>query len=126
MKQIWHGYRTPLDYYMSKQGITDNRMARELGMNQPTISRYRSGKRVRPHDELFERIADYLGVTVMELKGKPLGDVLPPEAINIARLWLSLEPQQRKTARNILEALQGAVPDKKDEEPPVVPPKPHR
>jgi transcriptional regulator with XRE-family HTH domain len=105
-------YKTPLDRYMAELDIGDTELHRLTGVPQPTITRYRNGTRKRAHEEILARLGDGLGVTVAELQGKDIGDQLPPEAVKIARLWLSLLPGDRKKFRTILEAFQPAAPDK--------------
>lgn len=105
-------YKTPLDRYMTEQDIGDTELFRLTGVPQPTITRYRNGKRKRAHEEILARLGEGLGVTVAELQGKDIGKHLPPEAIKIARLWLSLKPIDRKKFKTILETFQPAVSSK--------------
>lgn len=108
-------YKTPLDRYMSEQDMGDSQLFRLTGVPQPTITRYRNGTRKRAHEEILARLGEGLGVTVAELQGKDVGEHLPPEAIKIARLWLSLLPQDRKKFKTILETFQPAASDKQVE-----------
>lgn len=119
-------YKTPLDRFMTEQGVGDTELSGYTGVPQPTITRYRNRLRPHAHEDKLQPLADWLGVTVAELRGKELGDELPPEAIKIAKLWLSLTPVDRKKFRTIIEAFQPAVSDKEVEKhiPPA--PKAHR
>lgn len=108
-------YKTPLDRYMTEADIGDTELSRLTGVHQPTITRYRNGTRKRAHEEILARLGEGLGVTVAELQGKDIGQHLPPEAIEIARLWLSLLPADRKKFKTILKTFQPAATDKRVE-----------
>lgn len=119
-------YKTPLDRFMSEQGVKDTELAAHTGIPQPTITRYRNKLRPHAHEDKLQPLADWLGVTVAELQGKELGDQLPPEAIKIARIWLSLAPTDRKTFRTIIESFKASDSSKDSDSPPAPPPRPHR
>lgn len=121
---VIHKYKTPLDQFMAEADIGDSELSRLTGVPQPTITRYRNGTRKRAHEEILARLGSGLGVTVAELQGKDIGDQLPPEAIKIARLWLSLKPPERKKFKTILEAFQPAATDKRVAS--YIPPAPHK
>lgn len=52
-----------LKFLREKKGLTQQRLAIELNMNQNTVSRYESGKRQADYNTLI-KIADYFDVSL--------------------------------------------------------------
>lgn len=105
---------TPLAALMRARGISDNQLARALGIPQPTISRIASGKTKEPKASTLRSIADYFGVRTddlrefaVEVKTSAPGQrhrdqPLPTLAQDIARRWMSLSPDRQEWFRDLI------------------------
>ncbi|MER2529850.1 MAG: S24 family peptidase [Candidatus Competibacter denitrificans] len=62
----------------TRKNISDNDLADATGLNQPTISRIKSGESKDPRDRTLRPLAEYFGVTVSQLRGDlPLPEYPP-------------------------------------------------
>lgn len=61
-----------------KRKLTQADLAEVIGVSQVTMGRYETGEREMPYETLFQ-LADYFGVTIDEILGRPPMKVVPLE-----------------------------------------------
>lgn len=62
---------------MEENGLTPYRVAKEAGITQATLSRWKTGK-VNPSLETLQVLADYFHVSIDYLMGKPSAEKVTP------------------------------------------------
>lgn len=62
---------------MEEKGLTPYRVAKETGITQATLSRWKTGK-VNPSLEILQVLADYFHVSIDYLMGKPSAEKVTP------------------------------------------------
>jgi len=59
-----------LSYLMKKQGLSENKLARDSGVPQPSIHRILTGDVQDPMTKTIKPLADYFKITVAQLRGE--------------------------------------------------------
>jgi transcriptional regulator with XRE-family HTH domain len=81
----WEAAQT-LDRLLKREGWSSTRLARELGVAQATISRYRSGERA-PDPDMLTRICRVSGLSADEILGLPTDREWPSHEVARLRRW---------------------------------------
>lgn len=102
---------------MDRADITENELARQTGVPQPTINRILSGESRDPRTGTLEKLAEFFNVTVTQLRGEapliegadkqapdPLEGVLSPKQRNLLRLFNALTEAQQNEILQSMEA----------------------
>lgn len=100
------------------KGLSQSAFAKDFGVAQSTVGNWESGTR-EPNVDTIQKIADYFGVTVDYLLGRPSGHVQAFETENapspssmatdqdirrIARARKQMSPERQKAMMQVLEA----------------------
>ncbi len=82
---------------MAKEGLTDSKLARAVGVSPSTIGRYLSGER-DPDFEMLDKLAKALRTTVPALVAGPeeLGEMEADYALRILEAALKGKPRPAK------------------------------
>lgn len=90
------------DIYLNRAGKTQADIADELGVSSATVSDWANGKKY-PRVDKMQRIADYLGVLISDLReDKPVKDI----AVSRIERARKKMPQEKKDA--MMKVLEGA------------------
>lgn len=66
-----------MEKFMDGKGISDNELARAVGIPQSTVTRIATGETKSPEDETLRPLAEFFGVTTDHLRGK--AEIAPAE-----------------------------------------------
>ena len=87
---------------MEEKGVTAYRVAKDTGITQATLSRWKTGK-VSPSIETLQVLAEYFGVTIDYLMGNTqVSEQTPPETQKAPTLN---KKDERDIARRLEETL---------------------
>lgn len=93
---------------MEEKGVTAYRVAKDTGITQATLSRWKTGK-VSPSIETLQVLAEYFGVTIDYLMGNPHADEqTPPETQKAPTLTKKDERDIKKKMDEMLEMFDSA------------------
>ncbi len=91
---------------MEEKGVTAYRVAKDTGITQATLSRWKTGK-VSPSIETLQVLAEYFGVTIDYLMGNTHADEqTPPETQKAPTLNKKDERDIAKTLEQLRETLE--------------------
>lgn len=92
---------------MSRQGMTQDELARRVGATQPSIYKILNGKTLKPRN--LPDIAAALGLTTEELLGDPPGEDgnLSPAHLRLQRKIEEASGEDLKAIEEIIDAILG-------------------
>ena len=86
-----------------KEGLTEGQIAKELGIQPPTLTAYKNGERF-PNFGIIMRIADYFGVSLDYLAGRSEYTKDNTRYLSVEKLGLS-----EKSINNLQEIMSSEV-----------------
>lgn len=92
-----------LELLLKEKGITAYKLAQDTGVSTATLTSWKQGKYV-PKPEKLQKIADYFGVTLDYLYGKPDGKTTSTQEENATLL-------SQKDERDIAKRLEATLAD---------------
>lgn len=105
------GIRENLKRLMELKRVSQYELARQTGVPQPTIHRILIGESVDPKTVTVEKLANYFGVSVPDLRGTAKREwkeatgrfsALSEEAIDLLAAWEKLPPERRQAYKDFI------------------------
>ncbi len=98
-----------LKQYRNARGMTQEEVARELGIPKKTYQNYEYGVR-EPDSNILCALADLYGVTLDELMGRPTETVSPSHVSELESLYEAMNDDARQALLVIAKAFAKTYP----------------
>lgn len=101
------GYSDVIKAARSAKELTQGQLAELVGVAQPTVQRWESGKRAPEHDTI-PRLAEVLGIErhlLVDIDFEQIGLMPSKEGGEVIDLWNRIAERDRDVARDMLKAL---------------------
>lgn len=96
-------FATMLTYLRKNKGLSQEKLAKELGISRSALAGYEQGRR-QPNFEIEETIADYFNIDLNTLRGLPTPD-LNKEEIKVITDYKQLSDINKKALQRYLTYL---------------------